>query len=93
MKKSDLQKTIKALRDSMSYGNFPKAMMTFAQEKNNTATVNCGYDYNRKDQGLTAKTANEIMDHSDFKAMILRNNATASLEYSGQDIKQIRINW
>ena len=93
--KKDLQKTIKAIRDTLTVitgekQEYPKAMMTGQQEDKNTATVNCG----RKPWCKNIdQIANVVMNDSLFKGFLTQYSATATVEIKIDGNKQIRINF
>ena len=89
--KKDFQKTIKAIREEMDHGDFPKPMMTAVQMEKLEATVNCGGEWKRTE--ITLEIAKEVMDDSRFKDFLARNNATANIELNPFKTYQIRIHF
>ena len=93
--KKDLQKAIKAIRDTYTIitgekQEYPKAMMTGQQEEKNTATVNCGRRPWVQD---VDQIANIVMNDPLFKAFLAQYKATANFEINSEGNKQIRINF
>lgn len=97
--KKEFQKMVKVWRENYSIametkgeacrGDYPKANMNEAQQRKNTATINC---YGVKKEFIDAMMASPIM--ADFLA---KYNAKASLEYKVESAYtkfwQIRINY
>lgn len=74
--KKEFQKVIAAIRKELNTEagkdyEYPKAMMTAAQRKKDTATVNCGGSFTRRDR---------VMAHPAFIAFCEKHNATAEAE-------------
>ena len=88
--KADFQKVIGEIRNDIG-GMFPKAMMTNQQMQKNTATVNCGGEWRSAENAM--KTVNAVMNDERFKAFLVRQNATAMIEYTQFATPQIRINY
>lgn len=97
--KKDLQKTVKAYRDSKPdekdwYGDprrpeFPKAMLTSQQEAKRTATINFGYDEATHQAELKEFRASEA-----FQSFLAKYGMTdAGMELNQDNRIQIRIRW
>ncbi len=97
--KKDLQKIVKAYRDSKPdyqdwRGNpcrdeFPKAMLTSQQELKKTATINFGYDHAAHQKELKEFTGSEA-----FKSFMKQHGLIyAGMELNQDNRIQIRIRW
>ena len=91
--KKDFQKTIKAIRNTISIvtgedQEFPKAMMTGQQEAKNTATVNCG-----RRRESTEAVAKVVMDDPLFRGFLAQYKAKANIEINSEGKTQVRINF
>lgn len=92
MNKKELQKTIKMIRAARGVGEYPKAMMTAAQENKRTATINCG----GRSTAPTLQTAESVLADANFKALLQKYDASAYIEQTGTaayPYMQIRIEW
>lgn len=77
--KKEFQKVVATIRKELNAEagkvyDYPKAMMTAAQRKKDTATVNCGHSFTRP-----AK----VLQHPAFIAFLRKFNATAKTEQTG----------
>lgn len=92
MNKAKFQKTIKAIRAELNTGEYPKAMMTGQQMANNTATVNCGGEWNTPEG--THQIADAVLNHEAFKKLMEQSGATFKKESLGANGRvQLRINF
>ena len=93
MFKKEFQETIAAIRKELGSTEYPKAMCTGAQYAKGTATVNCGGEWRPTS---SAETANRVMQHPKFAALLKAHNATAAYEqgrYYNMSWTQIRIHF
>lgn len=84
--KKEFQKVIKEIRLGHQY---PKAMMTGQQIRNNTATVNCGGEH--WPESYTRELAEEVMEDRRFQEFLSRHDAEAKIEQNSLQAWQIRI--
>lgn len=77
--KKEFQKVIATIRKELNKAagcafDYPKAMMTGQQMRKNTATVNCGHSFTRR---------NQVLQHPAFMAFCKKYNAVATAEQVG----------
>lgn len=88
--KKEFQKVVATIRKELNTAagkanEYPKAMMTGKQMQKNTATVNCGGSFTRRDQ---------VLQHPAFKAFCEKHHATAEAErvpYGSYTQHQLRL--
>lgn len=96
MDKKEFQKTIKKIRTARGKNpngknfEYPKAMMTYAQQKKRTATVNCGGEWSKEKSKVIAEL---VMNSTDFQALMFLYNATAKIELNQVGGYQVRITY
>ena len=90
----DVRKVVGKSRADLGTHNYPKAMMTGAQMKNLTATVNCGGEWRTLE--FTNNLAQAVVEDDRFKDFLDKYSAKAYIEkarYAGREYVQIRINY
>lgn len=88
--KKEFQKVVATIRKELNAAagkayEYPKAMMTGQQMQKNTATVNCGGSFTRRDQ---------VLQHPVFIAFCEKHHATAEAErvpYGSYTQHQLRL--